>query len=84
MFPYLTRNSFSLWLKMLFFSWCADCLLCYDFCTLGFAAGIGGKTVIRVDILCLLQHAEVLSLAWPADADDSEGWHGAALLYEAS
>lgn len=35
-----------------------------------------GETVICVDILCLLQHAEVLRLASMADADatDSEGW----------
>lgn len=63
------------------FSWRAGCLLCYDLCKLGFAAGIGGETVIRVDILCLLQHAGALSLAWSSDADaaDSEDWHGAVL-----
>lgn len=62
------------------FSWHTGCLLCYDFCKLGFAAGVGKGTVIHVDILCLLQHAEALRFACPADADaaDSKGWHGAA------
>lgn len=43
-----------------------------------------GETVICVDILCLLQHAEVLRLASMADADAADSEAGIGLHYSTS